>query len=382
MDREQLYRNLSELESQLRGVKSSTEQVKAVLQADGRLVEAVNGYSQKLSTFLDEARASYGDDVKGLKTLAVDSLEKSVSDFNARTEPVIGALKADATALGSLVDGTLRPLVEGDMANLVNGDLRTLVHQDMPSMFSRSIEEHRTRIDSSLAVLKEASEDFAASAQGMLADCRRCLEENRAVIGQLEGKVTSLQASADEVKGQSTALTDLVKAANDEAIRSFSKIGDDIRSVTNGLRDEMSGRIDSSASLISVAVGSSSEELRACIGAVNESIGSALSAVLSAMEDQKRNWGTIPSIEAKAVRIEGLLKGLQEDVNGLKDELKVQRKRNAFLCIMAVILVIILAVVIYVDHSIWEHCALIWDKCQSISTEVCNTFQKISHVFN
>jgi len=42
MDREQLFQNLSELEKQLKGIKSATEHVNQVVAADRELVKAVN----------------------------------------------------------------------------------------------------------------------------------------------------------------------------------------------------------------------------------------------------------------------------------------------------------------------------------------------------
>ena len=55
MEREQLFQNLSELETQLRGIKSATEQVNQVITADRALVNAINAFTIEARNAIDNA---------------------------------------------------------------------------------------------------------------------------------------------------------------------------------------------------------------------------------------------------------------------------------------------------------------------------------------
>ena len=59
MDREQLFQNLSELEKQLKGIKSATEHVNQVVAADRELVKAVNDFTKEASKLIESTRGNF-----------------------------------------------------------------------------------------------------------------------------------------------------------------------------------------------------------------------------------------------------------------------------------------------------------------------------------
>ena len=74
MDREQLFQNLSELEKQLKGIKSATEHVNQVVAADRELVRAVNDFSKEASKLIESTRSNFEVEVKAVQKAAAGGL--------------------------------------------------------------------------------------------------------------------------------------------------------------------------------------------------------------------------------------------------------------------------------------------------------------------
>ena len=182
MDREVLYRNLSELEVQLRGVKSATEQVNAVLAADKELaqsfkqcaqslVEQINAlhawYQKSLSDVQAEAgeairaaertiqdfdatcratlnetsatiTAENKEQLKKIQNALSEAITKMQSDFQTLTDKVSNEMSASLSSLSDLATNTLPALVT-NLSDTINNDLKPLVKVEMAKTLSDEI---------------------------------------------------------------------------------------------------------------------------------------------------------------------------------------------------------------------------------------------------
>ena len=98
MDKEQLLKNIAELEKQLQGIKSATEQVKTIAGADQKLVDAINAYTANANLLLQSVQSTAKDDVKEVKEAAIREIKATTKDFQKATSGL-------ATELATSVDG-------------------------------------------------------------------------------------------------------------------------------------------------------------------------------------------------------------------------------------------------------------------------------------
>ena len=199
MDRELLYRNLSELEVQLKGIKSATEQVNAVLAADKALaqsfqqftqsvIEQINAlqawYQTRLSDIQSEAssaissatttlqnfdatcRATLNDTSTTIKAENKEQLEKiqgalsnaitkMQTDFQTLTDKVKNEMSGSLSSLSDLATNTLPTLVT-NLKNTINDDLEPLVKVEMAKTLSDALAQYKetfTRCENSLTQL-------------------------------------------------------------------------------------------------------------------------------------------------------------------------------------------------------------------------------------
>ena len=199
MDRELLYRNLSELEVQLKGIKSATEQVNAVLAADKALaqsfqqctqsvIEQINvlqaWYQTRLSDIQSEAssaissatstlqnfdatcRATLNDTSTTIKAENKEQLEKiqgalsnaitkMQTDFQTLTDKVKNEMSGSLSSLSDLATNTLPTLVT-NLKNTINDDLEPLVKVEMAKTLSDALVQYKetfTRCENSLTQL-------------------------------------------------------------------------------------------------------------------------------------------------------------------------------------------------------------------------------------
>lgn len=199
MDRELLYRNLSELEVQLKGIKSATEQVNAVLAADKALaqsfqqctqsvIEQINAlqawYQTRLSDIQSEAssaissatstlqnfdatcRATLNDTSTTIKAENKEQLEKiqgalsnaitkMQTDFQTLTDKVKNEMSGSLSSLSDLATNTLPTLVT-NLKNTINNDLEPLVKVEMAKTLSDALAQYKetfTRCENSLTQL-------------------------------------------------------------------------------------------------------------------------------------------------------------------------------------------------------------------------------------
>jgi len=177
MDRETLNKNLSELEQQLKDVKSANERVDSVIAEDKQLVKSINDYVVKadavlkeLSTAYDKAIKKSGEAVntevvKTSSTLLEEhkkALADDLAEMKKHLESNKKVLDKKAAELTEIVDNKLLPLKDS---------LSRIVENDLPNMLGRcerTIEEARGMLYSAASTLQEVCASFEAQSREVL----------------------------------------------------------------------------------------------------------------------------------------------------------------------------------------------------------------------
>lgn len=178
MDREQLYKNLTELEKQLQKVKSANEQVDRIIASDQQLVDGIKEYTVKGDELLRTVKSAYDSavakvneqagiavkeatedllskyksDVETARLVYDTSMKESVDSFKSVVDAENKALQTKVTALTQFVDDKLIPLRES-LSLIVEGKMAQI-----PEEFKGIINEGKGILDSSASALKIASE--------------------------------------------------------------------------------------------------------------------------------------------------------------------------------------------------------------------------------
>ena len=141
MNTEQLLKNLSELEKQLQGIKSATEQVKTIAGADKKLVDAINAYTANANQLLQSVQSTAKDDVKEVKDAAIREIKATTKDFQKTTSGI-------ATELTTSVDGIKSAALE-EMTGIADGFRKKVdgVLQTIGETSTRFAEETKTVSD-------------------------------------------------------------------------------------------------------------------------------------------------------------------------------------------------------------------------------------------
>lgn len=253
MDREALYRNLQELETQLRGVKSATDQVKAVVASDKELAKSFDGYVQALNgqvAILKELHESGLRDIKQEaqsainsalhtleefdalcnKTLAdtttklteenkshLEEIKKTVSecvnqlveDVRKKTDEVIDDISASASTLSELAKEKL-PDLTARLNETVTGKLEPLVKVEMAKTLSEALVQYKAAFDACHQDLKLLSEDMTSRMTRILSDVERSGAALSTIPNQVKEQVGTIKTTLEEsLKQQHQLLTDL-----------------------------------------------------------------------------------------------------------------------------------------------------------------------------
>ena len=213
MDREQLYKSLTELENQLKRVKSANEQVEKVIASDRQLVSGIQDYIAKADELLKSVKAAYDGAVikvgeqamKGVWETSTSLLKDYKSDvstahteYNAAMKESLDSFKSvvssekrvlqeKVAALSALVDDNLIPLRDS-LTTIVDGKLSRV-----PSDFNRIMSESKTILESSVTALKNASKTVSD-------DCKKMAEKVELLPAKVEELSTALKEALSENK--------------------------------------------------------------------------------------------------------------------------------------------------------------------------------------
>ena len=192
MDREQLFQNLSELEKQLKGIKSATEHVNQVVAADRELVKAVNDFTKEASKLIESTRSNFEVEVKVVQKAAVDTLNKSAVDFAAKVQAITSELTTNVSALKNTVEDSINPMV-GETVDVIEHNLKPLVKDEMPKTFSTFMDQYKTLFAKAATEVSSASKLFAEQAG-------TGVEQLKQVVLAIQGPQEKILSLLDGVK--------------------------------------------------------------------------------------------------------------------------------------------------------------------------------------
>ena len=298
MNTEQLLKNLSELEKQLQGIKSATEQVKTIAGADKKLVDAINAYTANANQFLQSVQSTAKDDVKEVKDAAIREIKATTKDFQKTTSGIATELTTSVDGIKSaaleemtgIADG-FRKKVDGVLQTI--GETSTRFAEETKTVsdgLSSTVDRLKTFVDESLAEpldkdLKETVEKSLkplvneempkAFAQSLV----RMEEDFGGVQKKIDEDWTKRQKAYDEsVKKQQESIDTSVKRLKEQAEAFTATVGQ-FKTSIEGLEAKVDGAKDSSVRDIRHSLTEQAGKLDEAIGKVMTSVGDAVAAV-------------------------------------------------------------------------------------------------------
>ena len=284
MNTEQLLKNLSELEKQLQGIKSATEQVKAIAGADKKLVDAINAYTANANQLLQSVQSTAKDDVKEVKDAAIREIKATTKDFQKTTSGIATELTTSvdgiksaaleemtgiADGFGKKVDGVLQTIEETstrfteetktvsdglsstvdrlktfvdeslaepldkDLKETVDKSLKPLVNEEMPKAFAESL----VRMEESFGgVQKKIDEDWAKRQKAYDESVKKQQESIDTSVRQLKEQAEAFTATVGQFRTSIQGLETRIDNAKAETVR-------DIRQSIAEQADKLSGEI-------------------------------------------------------------------------------------------------------------------------------------------
>jgi len=317
MDREQLYKNLAELEKQLQRVKSANEQVESVIESDRQLADGISNYITKADDLLKTVKSSYDEAASKLNekaNLAVKettqgllseyksevetvrnnyntSMKESVDSFKNVVDAEKRTLQTKVAALTQLVDEKLVPLRDS-LSSIVDGKMVRI-----PEEFKGVVSESKVIFDSSSEALKNASEVVSK-------ECRKMAEK--------------VEVLPDKVEGLSLTMTNALSANKERILAKLSEID---------------------ADSISEKVASAMNEQTSHLDGELDSIGNALNSSIAQVE---RSLGdSISKIDSKVIGLENKLTALQEKIHGIEKNLNIVKTMSIVLVVISILLLIL-----------------------------------------
>ena len=296
MNTEQLLKNLSELEKQLQGIKSATEQVKAIAGADKKLVDAINAYTANANQLLQSVQSTAKDDVKEVKEAAIREIKATTKDFQKTTSGIATELTTSvdgiksaaleemtgiADGFGKKVDGVLQTIgetstrftketktvsdglsstvdklktfvdeslaepLDKDLKETVDKSLKPLVNEEMPKAFAESLvrmEESfggvQKKIDEDWAKRQKAYDESVKKQQESIDTSVRKLKEQAeaftATVGQFRTSIQGLETRIDNAKAET--VRDIRQSITEQA----DKLSGEITNVITSIGDMVS----------------------------------------------------------------------------------------------------------------------------------------------
>lgn len=316
MDREQLYKNLTELERQLQKVKSANEQVEKIIESDRLLVSGIQEYISKADALLGAFRSAYDTAVAKVNeqvSLVVKettdgllseyesqvrtvhseynaSMKESVDSFKSVVDSEKKALKTKVADLTALVDGKLIPLRES-LSSIVDGKIARI-----PDDFNGIINESKSTFDSAAAALKSASDVVTE-------ECRKMAE-----------KVVVLPDKFDGLG------SDLTKAISDNKKKMLAKLAEI--------------DVDAFAGKVTVALSEQTVHLDGKLGKLEKSFDGSLSKV------DRSLTGGVKKIDTHIGEVDKKLSAMQEKLDGMSRTLN-------FFKVLAIVLVIVGTILVF-----------------------------------
>ena len=284
MNTEQLLKNLSELEKQLQGIKSATEQVKTIAGADKKLVDAINAYTANANQLLQSVQSTAKDDVKEVKDAAIREIKATTKDFQKttsgiatelttsvdgiksaaleemtgiadgfrkkvdgvlqtigetstrfaeETKTVSDGLSSTVDRLKTFVDESLAEPLDKDLKETVEKSLKPLVNEEMPKAFAQSL----VRMEEGFGgVQKKIDEDWTKRQKAYDESVKKQQESIDTSVTKLKEQAEAFTTTVGQFKTSINGLETRIEGTKEETVR-------DIRQSITEQADKLSGEI-------------------------------------------------------------------------------------------------------------------------------------------
>ena len=284
MNTEQLLKSLAELEKQLQGIKSATEQVKTIAGADKKLVDAINAYTASANQHLHLVQSTAKDDVKEIKDVAIREIKATINDFQKttsdlaaelttsidgiksatleemtgitdgfgkkvggvlqtigetsirfteETKTVSDGLSSTVDRLKTFVDESLAEPLDKDLKETVEKSLKPLVNEEMPKAFAQSL----VRMEEGFGgVQKKIDEDWTKRQKAYDESVKKQQESIDTSVTKLKEQAEAFTTTVGQFKTSINGLETRIEGAKEETVR-------DIRQSITEQADKLSGEI-------------------------------------------------------------------------------------------------------------------------------------------
>ena len=318
MNTEQLLKNLAELEKQLQGIKSATEQVKAVTAADRKLYESINTYNATAEKLLLSVQSTAKEDVKEMKDAAILELKSAQKDFQKTTGSIASGLtasvdgikaaaleemagiskefgeqvKESATGLDmsvkelkgttqdfkSFVEKNLSEPLDKDLKVIVNDDLKPLVDHEIPKVVGESIGRMEESFE---AAQKRISDEWTARQKAYEDSLKKQHEVINASVKQLRDQVTEFTETVNRFKASIEGLESKMDGAKKTVIDTLSGKADQLMIGISGVMTAIGSAID--------AVEREASHIRDSIMTIEGEVHRGFRGIESQQEDLRRS---------------------------------------------------------------------------------------------
>jgi ABC-type transporter Mla subunit MlaD len=325
MDREQLFQNLNELEKQLRGIKSATEQVNSVVAANRTVIETLKGYTAQTQKVLDSVRSVYDGDVKEIKTVAEKALTQSSQDFAKKVDAVASDLVDSAAMLQTMVQNELTPLVKNDLVGIIDSKMKPFVLKEMPQSFYKLmtdyesvLQEEKKELLDLIRSVQENSDKAAKELKKAAKDAVDAQAKNAAAVAGFKDKVEGMMKAQTETRKKIDSVANSVKDMGDKAKGSFQKVESAIASTV--------ATLDNMQTLLT----SATESIDSALEEIKSSVNTSLTGI---SKDVNAIWLSVKSMK----QIEESVANMGNEITELKEKADRNRTMNIFIIVLLVL---------------------------------------------
>lgn len=325
MDREQLFQNLNELEKQLRGIKSATEQVNSVVAANRTVIETLKGYTSQTQKVLDSVRSVYDGDVKEIKAVAEKALTQSSQDFAKKVDAVASDLVDSAAMLQAMVQNELTPLVKNDLVGIIDSKMKPFVLKEMPQSFyklmtdSESVlQEEKKELLDLIRSVQENSDKAAKELKKAAKDAVDAQTKNAAAVAGFKDKVEDMTKAQTETRKKIDGVANSVKDMGDKAKESFQKVESAIASTVATLGN------------MQTLLTSATESIDSALEEIKSSVNTSLTGI---SKDVNAIWLSVKSMK----QIEESVANMGNEITELKEKADRNRTMNIFIIVLLVL---------------------------------------------
>lgn len=347
MEREQLFQNLSELETQLRGIKSATEQVNQVITADRALVNAINAFTIEARNAIDNARQAYEGETDNIKRAAVAALEQSANDFAVKINTLNSDFNSNILLFKAAVDETLIPSVE-NVSELFGNTLKPFVEGTMPTVFNDFISRYDNLFSKSVDDLTKASEDFAVKASTCVLDLNAASGKINETLEHISSLLAYLKRNSEETTELIHKDVEVSKKAGEDTARVAKKIDDLAKTIAetlSGIGQSVNGLPGTITSQVNQHISDSTTIVRSEMGDLSTKLENLQSSISSQITE---SMAKLEEVLNKTLSIQTDLRGLNKKMDSVIAEVEDIKKENASLKVITVVMSVVVAFLLIV----------------------------------